>query len=70
MMLALLLCAGVYWKGLQGPLVLDDVEHLAPIYSVELTSENWAGYLFNNSGPLKRPVAMASWNTRGCFMMP
>jgi hypothetical protein len=61
MMLALLLCAGVYWKGLQGPLVLDDVEHLAPIYSVELTSENWAGYLFNNSGPLKRPVAMATF---------
>ncbi|MCI0401857.1 MAG: hypothetical protein L0Y67_03840 [Gammaproteobacteria bacterium] len=60
-MLSLLICLGAYWKGLQGPLVLDDVPHLAPLYSGKLTRENWAAYLFDSSGPLKRPVAMATF---------
>jgi len=51
----------LYHKGFHGPLLLDDAEHLAPLMSNELTNDGWKEFIFNHSGPLKRPVAMSTF---------
>jgi len=51
----------LYHKGFHGPLLLDDAEHLTPLMSNELTNDGWKEFIFNHSGPLKRPVAMSTF---------
>lgn len=57
-----LLVLWLYWPGLAGPLVLDDHPNLEPVarWLAEQTSLH-AAIFDNRSGPLGRPLAMASF---------
>jgi len=57
----ILFTAACYWSGLKGPLLFDDIPHLLPLVNGEFSGSNWDEFLLNKSGPLKRPVAMASF---------
>jgi len=50
-----------YWNGLDGPWIFDDVPHLFPLVENKVSLDNWREFIFNKSGPLKRPVPMASF---------
>lgn len=56
---ALLAAAFCYRPALNGPLVLDDFSEL--IYLLEDRAEHWRAFLFSTSGPLGRPLSMASF---------
>ncbi|HET9047722.1 MAG TPA: hypothetical protein VFN29_01985 [Chiayiivirga sp.] len=59
---ALLLTASVYWIGLDGPLVFDDTQNLAPIKGWLAGEQSWLQVIFGNtSGALGRPISMASF---------
>ncbi|MEQ9022667.1 MAG: tetratricopeptide repeat protein, partial [Pseudomonadales bacterium] len=64
-MVALLLVTfAVYSPGLSGPYLLDDIPNLQTIGDIGVVSsrENLSQYVFGNiSGPLGRPVSMASF---------
>jgi len=53
----------VYWPGLSGPLLTDDIPQLKGLIdqSSEAPGVLLDNYLVSNSGPLGRPVAMASF---------
>jgi hypothetical protein len=52
----------VYWPGLFGPLIFDDEPNLAPVGQWIQGQADWRSVVFgNNSGPLGRPVSMASF---------
>lgn len=52
----------VYWPGLAGPLVLDDRANLEPLLRWMHGEIGWRSIVFSNlSGPLGRPVSMASF---------
>lgn len=59
---AILACIGLYWQGLFGPLILDDLPNFKDI-SRYLAGERsaWLVIFDNRSGPLGRPVSMASF---------
>lgn len=60
--LLLALTAALYWPGLAGPLLLDDVENLAPLQQLDRDPANWRYAVFSNeSGRLGRPVSMATF---------
>lgn len=61
MLLLLLLCGLLYRNGLNGPFLLDDGPQLVPLFKAHLSDGGWIGYLFSRSGPLGRPVAMATF---------
>ena len=52
----------IYWQGLYGPLLLDDYPQLIPIID-NISTENikWWRSLLSDSGPLKRPISMATF---------
>ena len=50
-----------YWDGLNGPWIFDDVSHLFPLAESKVSIVNWHEFILNKSGPLKRPVSMASF---------
>jgi hypothetical protein len=51
-----------YWPGLAGPLVLDDRANLEPLLRWMHGEVGWHSIVFSNlSGPLGRPVSMASF---------
>ncbi|MCP4040420.1 MAG: hypothetical protein GY731_00490 [Gammaproteobacteria bacterium] len=55
-------CIVAYWPGLQGPMMLDDHPQFASLFeAAERGVEPLGGYLISDSGPLGRPVAMASF---------
>lgn len=57
-----LLVAAAYWPGLSGPLLLDDFENLGPVSEWLKGDRTWHSVVFGNrSGPLGRPIAMASF---------
>lgn len=58
-LLALTWCA--YLPGLDGPLVLDDLPQLSKLLQWDGSHDGWYRLLLSESGPLKRPVAMASF---------
>lgn len=62
--LALILAFGLvaYWPGLAGPLLFDDDRNLQPIRDWLAGDSTWLWVVtHNNSGPLGRPVSMASF---------
>lgn len=56
-----LLCIGVYWPGLDGPSLLDDVSTFGFLFNDEFSLDKIQTELFSPSGPFGRPVAMASF---------
>jgi hypothetical protein len=63
-LLALLLLATaiIYWKGLHGPFLLDDIGNLMPIKRWSLGEIGWHNVIFDNrSGPLGRPLSMMTF---------
>ncbi|OGT20785.1 MAG: hypothetical protein A2V90_09080 [Gammaproteobacteria bacterium RBG_16_57_12] len=65
MLLATLVCVGAYWSGLYGPLLLDDTSNLGRILSPEFGPDDALISLLNDSGLLKRPIAMLSFIING-----
>jgi hypothetical protein len=57
------LTAIAYWPGLTGPLVLDDLPQLEPLIEQRDLDPSllYRNYLLSTSGPLGRPVSMASF---------
>lgn len=51
----------LYWPALGGPLLLDDKSVIAPLLTAGQRSQSWQLFLFSDSGPLGRPLAMASF---------
>lgn len=64
-LLATLICVGVYWTGLYGPLLLDDISNLGNILTPEFGPDDILINLLSESGLLKRPVAMLSFIING-----
>lgn len=55
----LLICLSLYWAGLSGPLLLDDFPQLSPLLDKKT---DWQALIITSeSGPLKRPISMASF---------
>ena len=52
---------GLYLPALGGPLLLDDVHAIGPLLEPGALERGWLKYLFNNSGPLGRPLAMLTF---------
>jgi hypothetical protein len=51
-----------YWPGLSGGFLLDDLENFSPIGRMVAGDLTWQGAVFGNrSGPLGRPLSMASF---------
>lgn len=61
----LLLLAGIlflYWPGLYGELVVDDLPNLMPLGDLASGAISWQDVIFSNySGPLGRPLSMLSF---------
>jgi protein O-mannosyl-transferase len=58
----LALTAVVYWTGLSGPLVFDDVKNLMPVTDWLQGKIGWTAVVFGNeSGPFGRPLSMATF---------
>ncbi|MGK0500799.1 MAG: hypothetical protein ACJAYG_002453, partial [Oceanicoccus sp.] len=57
-------CCWLYWPGLRGMFLLDDIQHLA-LLNIRGGVTNWDAFITfvfgNHSGPLGRPVAMLSF---------
>lgn len=52
----------VYWSGLSGPLIFDDVKNLMPVSDWLQGKTDWTTVVFGNgSGPFGRPLSMASF---------
>jgi hypothetical protein len=62
MITSLLLTVFVYWTGLDGPFLLDDLTNLRPVQQWAHGRLAWQEAVFGNySGALGRPVSMASF---------
>lgn len=60
--LACLITVLIYWPGLHGPFLLDDVPNLEPLKRWLDGQLGWRGVVFGNrSGALGRPLSMASF---------
>jgi tetratricopeptide (TPR) repeat protein len=60
--LLLLTTVAVYWPGLDGPFILDDAPNFARLVDLERGAIDWqTASNNNNSGPLGRPLSMASF---------
>jgi protein O-mannosyl-transferase len=56
-----IVAAALYWPGLSGPFMLDDLDNLAPIFQWHDAGADWREVVFaNTSGLLGRPISMAS----------
>lgn len=51
----------LYWPALGGPLLLDDSTVITPLLRAAELGQDWRLFLFSDSGPLGRPLAMASF---------
>lgn len=56
-----LLTIVLYWPALSGPLLLDDSEVIQPLLRAAQHGHDWRSFLYSDSGPLGRPLAMASF---------
>lgn len=61
----LVICICIYWEGLYGPLLLDDISNLGKVLSPNFGKDDIFPNLFSGSGPLKRPVSMLSFIANG-----
>lgn len=61
----------VYWPGLTGGFMLDDYENLRPLSDLDQGRISWHDAIFStSSGPLGRPVAMATFAANMVFSGP
>jgi tetratricopeptide (TPR) repeat protein len=69
LLVALLLStAGLYWQGLGGPLLLDDLPNLEPFKDFGRGLLSWKDVIFyNDAGMFGRPVAMLSFALNSYF---
>jgi len=62
--LTLMVTAAIYWPGLAGPFLLDDIDNLSPL-GVNGGINDWQSFaefvLGNSSGPSGRPVSMLAF---------
>lgn len=62
----LVLAAGLYWPGLSGPFVLDDLQNIVDVY---LPEKDWNSFVYmithNDSGMLGRVVSIVSFVLSG-----
>lgn len=66
---AAILTVAIYWAGLRGPLLLDDVSSLGPITGWLQGQYDWRYVVFGNqSGPLGRPLSMATFMANAAVM--
>lgn len=56
-----ILAVMLYWPALGGPLLLDDSTVIEPLLKAADLGQDWRLFLFSDSGPLGRPLAMASF---------
>lgn len=62
LVLVLAITIVVYWSGLSGPLIFDDVKNLMPVTDWLQGKIGWASVVFGNgSGPFGRPLSMATF---------
>ncbi|MGO4260323.1 hypothetical protein [Lysobacter sp. TAB13] len=62
LLVAMALTVIVYWAGLSGPFIFDDLPNLSPVQSWLNGEASWQSVIFGNqSGLLGRPVSMASF---------
>jgi hypothetical protein len=62
LIVVLALTALVYWSGLSGPLIFDDIKNLMPVTDWLQGKVGWASVVFGNgSGPFGRPLSMATF---------
>lgn len=59
------ICIAVYWDGLYGPLLLDDISNIGNILEPDFGVKDILPNLFSDSGVLKRPVSMFSFILNG-----
>jgi protein O-mannosyl-transferase len=55
------LCIGLYWRGLDGPLLMDDLHYLPYILEFNIPLSFWPAYLMDATWPFKRLVSMLSF---------
>lgn len=61
-LLLLIFVCGLYWQGLFGPYLLDDLQSIGPLQAPGLSFAEMLSTSFQNeSGPLGRPVSMLSF---------
>jgi hypothetical protein len=61
LLIALCSSTGLYWPGLYGPVVLDDIATIGQFFDPELAADDFPDALFSDTGLLKRPVSMATF---------
>ena len=62
LVLMLFLTTGVYWPGLAGPLILDDMVNLEPLFAMQHGEYSWReAVMAGRAGPTGRPVALLSF---------
>ncbi len=67
--LALALCAWIYWPGLDGPPLLDDTANLRPLEQLVEEPNLMADVVAGNlSGPLGRPLTMLSFSLEQVYL--
>lgn len=65
---SILACIAVYWSGIDGPFLLDDLANINQTVITESSYESWVQAAFsNNSGQLGRPVAAVSFAFTSLF---
>lgn len=61
LLLVLVAVTALYWPGLKGELIVDDLPNLKPLGDLATGAIGWQDVVFNNdSGPLGRPLSMVS----------
>ena len=61
--------AWAYWPGLQGPLLLDDFSNLASLEKLDIQRDFAVDIVGGNtSGPLGRPLSMASFVLESLYL--
>src|SRR4051812_24234330 len=67
----LALTLAMYWIGLSGPLVFDDIQNLTPLAEWSQGARGWTSVVFgNDSGLFGRPVAMATFLLNALWLGP
>lgn len=67
----LFIVALIYWPGLNGGFLLDDLENLRPLEDFERGIGGWQEAIWSSeSGPLRRPVAMLTFAGNMAFNGP
>lgn len=62
LLLVVALTVLIYWPGLHGPFLLDDIPNLKPLHRWLEGQLTWQGVVLDNrSGPLGRPVSMLTF---------